>query len=48
MVDGGVNDKTARDIIAAGGNVLVSGSFLFEHPEGIERGITELRAVDFS
>jgi ribulose-phosphate 3-epimerase len=48
MVDGGVNDKTARDIIAAGADVLVSGSFLFKHPEGIERGIAELLAVDFS
>jgi ribulokinase/ribulose-phosphate 3-epimerase len=48
MVDGGVNDTTARAIMTAGANVLVSGSFLFQHPEGIERAIAALRAVEFS
>ncbi len=29
QVDGGINDKTARQVIAAGCNVLVSGSYIF-------------------
>lgn len=28
-VDGGIDDKTARDVIRAGANVLVSGSYIF-------------------
>lgn len=30
QVDGGVNDKTARDVISAGANVLVAGSYVFK------------------
>ena len=33
-VDGGVNAQTAEEVIRAGADVLVSGSFLFEHPKG--------------
>ncbi len=29
QVDGGVNDQTAKDVIAAGANILVAGSYLF-------------------
>ncbi len=29
QVDGGINDKTARQVVAAGCNVLVSGSYIF-------------------
>lgn len=32
-VDGGVNDETAPRIIAAGANILVSTSYIFEHPD---------------
>jgi ribulose-phosphate 3-epimerase len=42
MIDGGVNMETAPDILDAGADVLVSGSFLFKHPHGIERGIQDL------
>jgi ribulose-phosphate 3-epimerase len=28
-VDGGINDMTAREVIKAGANVLVAGSFVF-------------------
>ena len=30
-VDGGVNDKTVKDVIEAGANVLVAGSYVFKH-----------------
>ena len=30
-VDGGVNDKTAADCLAAGADILVSGSYVFGH-----------------
>ncbi len=32
-VDGGVDDKNARKLINAGANVLVSGSYIFNHPD---------------
>lgn len=33
QVDGGVNDKTAPELIAAGANNLVAGSFVFSEPQ---------------
>jgi len=33
QVDGGIDDKTAKDCIEAGANVLVSGTYLFGAPE---------------
>jgi len=42
MVDGGVNDRTAKRIVQAGADILVSGSFLFENPAGMEAGIQAL------
>lgn len=32
-VDGGVNDKTAPEIVAAGANILCAGSFIFDSPD---------------
>lgn len=42
-VDGGVTDETASHAVQAGANVLVTGTSVFEHPDGIEAGITALR-----
>lgn len=42
-VDGGVTDETASHAVQAGANVLVTGTSIFEHPDGIEAGITALR-----
>ena len=42
-VDGGVSAKTAAEIVAAGATVLVSGSALYGHPEGIHAGVRDLR-----
>jgi len=29
QVDGGINNETAKDVVAAGANILVAGSFVF-------------------
>lgn len=42
-VDGGIIVGTARLVAAAGANILVSGSFIYKHPEGAGRAISELR-----
>lgn len=44
-VDGGVNVQTARRVIAAGADVLVSASFIFQHPQGYKTAISDLRRV---
>lgn len=36
-VDGGINDKTSQLCVEAGANVLVIGSYLFDHPDFAER-----------
>jgi ribulose-phosphate 3-epimerase len=43
-VDGGINDETVHDVVAAGANVLVAGSAIFQHPDGLAAGIEALRA----
>ena len=45
MVDGGVNAQTARRMVDAGANLLVSGSYLFAHEHGIGRAIQELQTT---
>lgn len=42
-VDGGLSSATLPQVRKAGADVFVSGSFLFQHPQGIEGGIRELR-----
>ena len=37
-VDGGVNDVNVKELEAAGVDVVVAGSFVYKHPEGIEKG----------
>jgi ribulose-phosphate 3-epimerase len=41
-VDGGVNATTARDVVAAGANVLVAGSAIFRNPP-FEEAIASIR-----
>ena len=43
MVDGGVDDQTTPELVAAGADVLVCGSYLFQHPDGLAAGIQSLR-----
>ena len=43
-VDGGIAPETLSQVWGAGADVFVSGSFVFDHPQGIAAGIRELRA----
>jgi ribulose-phosphate 3-epimerase len=46
-VDGGIDTTTASTVVVAGANVLVAGTAVFRHPNGIAAGIAALRsAVD--
>lgn len=42
-VDGRINGKVAPSVVAAG--ILVTGSALFQHPQGLRPGIGELLSV---
>ena len=44
-VDGGISAKTVSGVAAAGANVLVAGSALFHHPDGLGAAEAELRAL---
>jgi len=44
-VDGGINEKTARQVVEAGANVLVAGSAVFGAPDGVAAAIQRLRAA---
>ena len=43
-VDGGVSERTAPGLVAAGANVLVAGSAVFGHTGGAAAGVAALRA----
>ncbi len=42
-VDGGVNDKNVKQLAEAGVDVVVAGSFVYKHPEGVEAAIMALK-----
>jgi ribulose-phosphate 3-epimerase len=42
-VDGGVNADTAPLVRRAGADVLIAGSAVFHHPEGVAAAVAELR-----
>lgn len=42
-VDGGINGTTTPLVVRAGARVLVAGSSVFGHPEGVRAGVEELR-----
>ncbi len=44
-VDGGINSVTARRAVAAGADVLIAGTAVFGHTDGIAGGIAALRAA---
>ncbi len=47
-VDGGINPERAREAVSAGAEILVSGSWLFKHPQGLKAGVEELRSAAMS
>jgi ribulose-phosphate 3-epimerase len=42
-VDGGINEATAPEVVGAGADVLVAGSSVFGHPDGLAAGVRALR-----
>jgi|TARA_B100000929_G_scaffold290543_1_gene284529 ribulose-phosphate 3-epimerase len=44
-VDGGISSSTISGAAAAGANVLVSGSALYNYDEGLDHGVRELRRI---
>ena len=42
-VDGGLNENTAASVVNAGSSVLVAGSAVYGHPEGVAEAIRRLR-----
>ncbi len=44
-VDGGIGPTTIGGAAAAGANVLVAGSALYQDPAGLEHAVTELRGL---
>jgi ribulose-phosphate 3-epimerase len=42
LVDGGINNETAPAVIDAGADILVAGTYLFHHPEGIGAGVSDI------
>ena len=42
-VDGGVNDQNVKLLAKAGVDIVVAGSFVYKHPEGIEAAIKALK-----
>jgi ribulose-phosphate 3-epimerase len=44
-VDGGIGPATIAGAAAAGANVLVAGTSLYRHPDGLGAGVVELRAL---
>jgi ribulose-phosphate 3-epimerase len=44
-VDGGIGPATITGAATAGANVLVAGSALYKHPDGLAHAVAELRAL---
>jgi ribulose-phosphate 3-epimerase len=44
QVDGGINDQTAVDVVTAGANVLVAGSYIFKSPD-VGQAVRNLRNI---
>jgi len=42
-VDGGVNDVNVKALAQAGVDVVVAGSFVYKHPEGVKEAIASLK-----
>ncbi|GMH68609.1 hypothetical protein TrLO_g11908 [Triparma laevis f. longispina] len=42
IVDGGINDSTAKEVVNSGADTLVSGSYIFHHPAGVKAAVKSL------
>lgn len=43
QVDGGINSSTLPQVLTAGADVFVASTAIFKHPEGIMKGVEQLR-----
>lgn len=43
QVDGGINAGTILSVLRAGADTFVSGSAIFDHPDGIQAGVSALK-----
>ena len=43
QVDGGVDQKTIKDVTEAGANVIVAGTAVFRHVDGVDSAVQQLR-----
>ena len=43
LVDGGINRHTSSLVVDAGADILVAGTSLFQHPDGFEEAVKELK-----
>ena len=44
-VDGGISSSTVSGAAAAGANLLIAGSALYRHPDGLSAAVGELRSL---
>ncbi|MBW3533790.1 MAG: ribulose-phosphate 3-epimerase [Gemmatimonadetes bacterium] len=44
-VDGGIDASTAGDVVGAGASVVVAGSAVYRHPEGVAAGVAAIRSA---
>jgi ribulose-phosphate 3-epimerase len=44
-VDGGIGPTTIASAAAAGANVLIAGTALYRHPDGLTAAVSELRSL---
>src|SRR5210317_559571 len=44
-VDGGISSSTVSGAAAAGANLLIAGSALYRHPDGLSAAVAELRSL---
>ncbi len=42
-VDGGVNDKNIKELEEAGVDIVVAGSYVYKHPNGVKEAISSLK-----
>jgi ribulose-phosphate 3-epimerase len=42
-VDGGINDQNVKELADAGVDIVVAGSFIYEHPKGVSAAIAALK-----